>query len=360
MGAAQSRWQTSALVDTLAYASSWAPCLALLVLFGDRYRHRAAIFIAVNLVSEVHRVYTFPYALVDPRHRRADPRRFVWLPISALAFVVTSVALLRFDPSGAFDHVLEALTILVGAWNIYHVLAQKYGLLRVYAAKRDGAAASPTADRGLLYAWLVLVPAWLLPREAEAVGRVYAATSLAPYVKRGIALLGIASTPLLVLAALVITLATARFLVEEFRANRLRSAPRLSLAVGTILLCTSFLLVRPLYAYLAFAFSHAVEYMVFVWAFQRRCYADDRVSPLGRVLSRPLFAYGLFTATLAVMFFVFGPWSRLLFPQLRWQLAGLDVGDGFIRPYIVASSALHFYYDGLLWKLGRAEVRAHV
>ena len=34
--------------------------------------------------------------------------------------------------------------------------------------------------------------------------------------------------------------------------------------------------------------------------------------------------------------------------------------DGLIRPYIVASSALHFYYDGLLWKLGRAEVRAHV
>jgi len=360
MAGARSHWHTSALVDTLAYATSWAPCLALLVLFGDRFWNRAAIFIGVNVVSEVHRCYTFPYALVDPRHRRADRRRFFWLPIVALAFIVASVVLLRLEPRGTFDRALEGLTILVGGWNIYHVLAQKFGLLRVYAAKNEGRAASPAADRGLVFAWLVLVPAWLLPREAGALARVYGGTSLSSYVTRALAFLRIASTPLLVVAAIVITLSIARFLIEEYRANRLRSAPRLTLAAGTMILCASFLFVRPLYAYLAFAFSHAVEYMVFVWAFQRRCYEGDRTSTLGRALGSPLLAYALFTLALVVLFFAFGPWAKILFPRLQWQLAGLDVGDGFIRPYIVVSSALHFYYDGVLWKLRRPEVRALV
>jgi len=64
------------------------------------------------------------------------------------------------------------------------------------------------------------------------------------------------------------------------------------MALGTTLLSSTFLFVHPIKAYLTYAFSHAVEYMVFVWAFQHRRYAQPLAHHpwLGWALQRPWLA----------------------------------------------------------------------
>ena len=101
--------------------------------------------------------------------------------------------------------------------------------------------------------------------------------------------------PFLVILFIVlfVVVAIAIWIVSEWRANRMRNMPRLWMFIGQNVLAVSFLMFNPVKAYLAFAFSHAVEYMIFVWAFQRRRY--DKPLPhkplLQRVLRHPATAY---------------------------------------------------------------------
>src|SRR5208282_1593047 len=58
----------------------------------------------------------------------------------------------------------------------------------------------------------------------------------------------------------------------EWRARHFQNRARLSAGGGTLLISTALFWTNPVTAYIAFGFSHAVEYMAFVWAFQRRRY----------------------------------------------------------------------------------------
>ena len=60
------------------------------------------------------------------------------------------------------------------------------------------------------------------------------------------------------------------------------------------------------------------------------------------------------------LFLFVGAWGHLLVDYPRAQLAGVDLASGWVRPWIIVSSALHFYYDGFLWKMRRPEVRVFV
>jgi hypothetical protein len=351
-------WHISARVDTLAYAFSWTPPLAVLALFGEHFAVRAAVFIGVNVISDVHRFWTFGYAFLAPEVRGRSRARFLVLPLALLACALACPLLLALDrgrallgPGLSVDAAIDGLALAAGAWNVYHVLAQKYGLLRVYAGKLGGRAAPRAADRALVFAPLLLVPAWLLPEEARAVTFLYPTR----WAIGALAFLVRARLPLLALAFGTTVIAAAWFFLAERRANRLSSRPRLTLAVGTLLLCASFLVLRPLYAYLAFAFSHAVEYMVFVSAFLRRR-AEHAEDWLGRVTRSPALSYGVFSLGLGALILATGPWLPTLWPQLRWRLLGGDGPNDWVRPWMLFSSLLHFYYDGILWKLRRAEV----
>jgi len=114
--------------------------------------------------------------------------------------------------------------------------------------------------------------------------------------------------------------------------------------------------------YMALAFGHAVEYMVFVWAFQRRRYARPLAHDplLGRLLRYPLAAYGVFTIGAAVLFVLGSYWGVLIFrDQPRPELFGapLALWFGF---WAVYQSMVHFYFDGFLWKMRLPELRAQL
>jgi hypothetical protein len=160
------------------------------------------------------------------------------------------------------------------------------------------------------------------------------------------------------LAVVFMTGAVAAFLRREWLTNRCRSAPRMSMAFSTFLLGAA-IAFDPLKGYIAFGFAHALEYIVFVWAFQRRRYRAFQGPPplLGRVLAvAPLGFYVAFFAIVggAQLFLTRG--DEILYGgdlSVFGHQAGL-----WLLLWTVWSSFMHFYYDGFLWKMRLPEVRA--
>ena len=288
---------------------------------------------------------------------RARPR-FV-APILIVLGLVAVALFGRHVPTFRMRGLLNFLAVAAGAWNIWHVYMQKYGILRLYNAKNGQAAKVPGwVDRALLWCWLPLyflrigvdyrtTLDQLFPGGRQTLGPLLDAVAVAaPYVKLP-AFVGVAGS-------------IALFIFYERRVNGLRNAPRLVMAGGTTLLAASFLFVHPLKAYLAFAFSHAVEYMVFVWAFQRRRYREPLAHrPLiARFLRFPISAYLLSALSLAMLFVYLKYFGRYLFPdQPRPRAFGYSALE-LVGYWTIYQSMVHFYFDGFLWKMRHASTRA--
>jgi hypothetical protein len=255
--------------------------------------------------------------------------------------------------------LVGAAAMVAALWNVWHTPAQKVGILRVYNAKSTAPVDKKVplwVDRLLVFGWFPFLAALLVDRERDTImkqGKVVK-MYLGPIVD-GIA----AASPVLYpLGILGIVVSVATFLVYEHRATGLRNIPRLSMATGITLLSASFLVASPLKCYVAYGFSHAIEYIVFVWAFQRRRYAVP-LSPrplLQTILQRGALFYGLFIGVVAMTYFVseFGRGIGLYEEPIR--LFGLRSGL-VIYVWAIWHSFAHFYFDGFLWKM-RPAVRA--
>ena len=259
------------------------------------------------------------------------------------------------------NSAISVAAVAAGAWTYWHVHMQKYGILRLYSAKSGNADKVPGwVDRLVIFGWLPLLILWIgthfrgllfemQPRAKETVGPML--EQIDPFVDAA-----------MVPAVGLVIVSLGLLLVYEWRCNRLRNAPRLWMVLGTVGMYAAFLVLHPLKAYLAFAFSHAVEYMVFVWAYQRRRYREPLPHRplLGRLLSRPLLAYGVFTLGLSGYFVLFKYWGRYIFRGADVPyFVGITTSE-WIFYWTIFQSFLHFYYDGFLWKMRKKSVRANL
>lgn len=298
-------------------------------------------------------------------HLQPPGRRFV-----ASGSIVVLIAVL--GVLAAFDRpasgmklstrdVLNLAAVVAGAWNMWHVLMQKYGILRMYSAKSGREAKVPGwVDRLLVFGSIPLLLVWVGPanRDAALTGFDRGAKVLVPILD-GLA----AAQPYLLVPAIALAAGSVvAFVGHERRVGGLSNAPRLWMAAGTVLLGACFFFVHPIKVYLAYAFSHAVEYMVFVWAFQRRRYAQPlpHAPLLARVLRRPWLAYGGFIAVGAVLVVVLKYYGRtVLADQPQPRMLGITTAEWFMY-WGVYQSMVHFYFDGFLWKMRRTSTRAHL
>jgi len=350
------RWHVSRTVDLTAYAFSWLIILVPLELLTHRDQQVVMLLLVVGLTF-AHRHFALPYVYLDREIFDAHPRRFTWFPLAMFAGFLVSPVL--WASSGRW--LVAGIVMVAGAWNVWHVYMQKFGVLRMYAAKSGSSIESPRwVDRLLLFCWVPLYLVWLGPSYRDQVASSF------PTVERYALPLVDAMTrlqPFLLVPAIgAVVAGLGVFLYFEWKSQRLANVPRLWMAFGTSLLSASFLFVSPVRMFMAFAFSHAVEYMVFVRAFQRRRYREplghDPV--LGRVLRRPWLAYGVFTFAVTVPYLLVRFWGYLIVPEATNPTLFGTTFERWGFYWSVYQSLVHFYYDGFLWKMRSASVRRYL
>ena len=270
----------------------------------------------------------------------------IWVQEPAFAWPNESKKLRRF---------LEFLVAIAALWNIWHVYMQKYGILRMYNAK-IGAGVPGWVDRLFVFGWFPLYVAWIGPHHRNLLAKY--AKEIGGLVLPLVDVLARASVVLVPFGVAILAASLALFAVHERRAGWNRT--RVSMAIGTTLLGAA-TLVRPLEGYIAFGFAHALEYSVFVWAFQRRRYAQamEPVPLLGRLVRGGpiLFYVAFFVAFMGARIFL--DWGDDTFYSGKMTILGVKASTWLFQ-LTIWGSFVHFYYDGFLWKMRHAHVRASI
>jgi hypothetical protein len=354
------RWHVSPAVDVAAYHFSWLWVLVpMQFMGGSRFRDYLLVYVLVNGVNFAHRHYGLPYAYLDKDVFAQHRTRLIYFPLGCLGLFLATPLVRAGHLGQAGTAVLGALVFFSVLWNIWHVYMQKFGILRVYMAKDPAPAerkTPPWVDRLFVFAWIPLYFSYLGPAHRQLV--LDNARPVRAYTTPILGFMTEHQAWLVVPSLAFALIAVGLWLYHEGRAHRLRNPARLSAGLGMTLLSTSIFFFDPIKVYVAFGFSHAVEYMVFVWAFQRRRYATAEPSPMKRLLARPVLFYGALTVGLGAIAMTKAAWGRWFFVGgAPVKFLGMTGAKWFLY-YTVFESLVHFYMDGFLWKLRRPEVRA--
>lgn len=250
--------------------------------------------------------------------------------------------------------------VIAALWNVWHTLMQKFGIMRVYAAKSSvplDKRTPPWVDRFLIFGSFPFLAIWLGPNNRDVINNQ--AKSITQYVMPAVDFLASIQTYLLVPTIVIFAASVLNFLWWEWKLGRFASKQRLSMAFALTALNLSFLFFSPLKVYIAYGFSHAIEYMTFVWAFLRRRYAQPQPhKPLiQRLLTRPVLAYGIFTLSIAAVFFGIEYGDDFGLHGGNVRLFDIRFGT-WLFSFAIWQSIAHFYFDGFLWKMRAPQVRA--
>jgi hypothetical protein len=285
---------------------------------------------AVLVVSFLHQPLTFALVYGDGRQYRQRRRLFLWAPPITIAVIAVAVLL----------HLWVVVPI-AAMWNTIHTLQQRYGLSRIYA--RRAGYGSAWLDRWVLYAWMTA--AVLLVAAQHRTLDLVARVGLAGVNGAGVRLLTDAR-PFAVLgfvpvAAVALVLAVA--VVRQEVAAGERATRAKWIYQGASLLLIAGIAVDPLAGFIAYVGAHAIEYAVVVYKTAESRYGRqrDRSSLLGRV------AWSVW-GRVAVMAAVAGG-ALAAASRFRGDAATI---------VLFTVGALHFLYDGFIWKLRKPAVAA--
>jgi len=266
--------------------------------------------------------------------------RFRWRFIIAPIFLVcTCVAFYWWD--------LKGIVLVVFFWGVWHGMMQTYGFCRIYDAKMGSFA---TLTRRLDFAtcaiWFAAAVLLSSPRMTDTLEAYYA--SGGPYVLPG--LLRAAQQIMLLTAiavAILFLINFARMWAQGKRPNPVKLALVLT-SIGFWWYCNNG--VANILAGIAlFEVFHDVQYLSLVWIYNRnRVEKDSSVGGFMRfVFRRSGSLVGLYIG----LVFAYGSLSyfnsRLEVETIKRVLTGV----------VAASSLLHFYYDGFIWKVREKSTR---
>jgi len=338
-----SAWLANAPID-LTMAFGWLPFYGWLLttpVVGDTadaaflpaLKLAAVVALSVNFV---HRHFVYFLFFGDQQQRALHPRALWMAPLIVIALVLPTRL---WWPLG-FSVVFGAFA----AWNVWHTLMQRHGIARAYAVKGGGGLderAHGRRDVRLLWALAGCIAAYAIVFQQETFyGRAQ------PALTRVHAMVAqehpATACVLLVATGLAAAVMAYGWLRAEAQARPcVARAPRLLFWASTVCLLGVFIGHGPVVGFLVFGFAHSLEYILFVYLFSRRRLARGETAPSARTFGNAI----PLVAVSAVLF--------LLFVAARqvWTLPLFVI-------YYSTTSALHYFYDGLIWKMRRPEVRA--
>ena len=280
----------------------------------------------------------------------------LWLPL-------TSSSMWPAWPTKAwrFRPVVGAIATFAVLWNVWHVYMQKFGILRMYAAKSAAPPEKRTpawVDRLLVFAWVPFLFLYLGPLQRPMVEKH--AKPVLTYVLPMIDAVTSVRSIFIVPAGLLVAFSIWKFFSAEFKSGA-PSRPRLWMGLSLTGLSAAFLFVNPLKVYIAYGFAHAFEYMVFVWAFQRRRYSTPLPHKpfMAKVLRWPVLWYAALTLLIAGAYFLIDFGQKMGLREPGWKPFGFTPGM-WLYAWAIWHSLAHFYFDGFLWKMRMPAVRQSI
>jgi len=293
---------------------------------------------------------------------KPDRGRSGVLPTCMIGLVVASGILTSVggNPLVPVPTLVNGIFVVYVGWLLHHGMSQKYGILRLYSSKSGCSEKVPgSVDRWIAWCWVPMIFVWAAGSSPDAV-RIYLdnqSMGASAFVSPILAFIQAHYAWTMAAAIAPIAGSLAAFLYYEWRIHQLRNMPRLGYVAGTMLLYASMFPLGSAGLYVALAASHSIEYMTFIWAFQRRRYAKPGSSSsriLEQMTKHPLLYFGTGTLFLASVF-IFGRFvTRFGFEQMPY-VAGFSV-PAWLFWYSIVQAMIHFYYDGFLWKLRRPDL----
>lgn len=314
-------WIKDPSFDLLYLCFGWVAIYLAFIIFENYF---ATILIIVAATSFVHRHYTF--ALVYGQKEEFDKRKwsYILLPIVFLIIAFTFYKLNKFS-------ILLAASII---WLMFHTIAQKYGLTRIYSRKAGYGIA--WLDKAIIYSWFVYLFFALGEKNKALLSEYHEGRTLLHYLGDYFHIFTIISY-----AALLVALVfTAVYIYVELKNWDKISLPK-NIFVFSVLLLYAVFFQNLVIGFLVFGFSHAIEYIAFVNLFVNSKYKKraDTKSFFSKVTKKQWLYAGIFTVLLAGI-----------------SVAGININEYVLGLYITGSSFLHFIYDGWIWKVSKPDV----
>jgi len=364
-GQTSHQWHVSPVIDIAAYHFSWVwvlvPMLIVSALFTNPDGPVLYLYAMVMGANLAHRHFGLPYAYFDDGVFRTFEKQLTWFPSICILLLAATPLLLSVGSIAA--QAVGAVVFFSLLWNFWHVYMQKFGILRLYRAKDPSPMQRKTpawVDKYFLLCWIPLYFSYLGPKNKDLL------LANAGEVKNSLSVIVSFMEKfeywLVLPSALVAAGGVGLWLWHEWHAHRFQNRARLSAGGGTLLLSTALFWANPVEAYIAFGFSHAVEYMVFVWAFQRRLYYRPRPEPslMQRLIHYPRAWYIGFTSIFVAAGIVQILWGQAFMKGARpVEFFGIT-GAMWVFYYAVYESLVHFHMDGFLWKMRRPAVRENI
>jgi Flp pilus assembly protein TadD len=271
---------------------------------------------------------------------RALFERFRWRFIIAPVFLVcTCVAFYWWD--------LKGIVLVVFFWGVWHGMMQTYGFCRIYDAKMGSfAALTRRLDFATCAIWFAAAVLLSSPRMTDTLEAYYA--SGGPYILPS--LLRAAQQIMLLTAiavAILFLINFARMWAQGKRPNPVKLA-LVATSIGFWWYCNNGV-VNILAGIALFEVFHDVQYLSLVWIYNRNRVEKDR--SIGGFMRFVFRRSGSLVGLYIGLVFAYGSLSyfnsRLEIETIKRVLTGV----------VTASTLLHFYYDGFIWKVREKSTR---
>jgi tetratricopeptide (TPR) repeat protein len=242
---------------------------------------------------------------------------------------------------------LHGLLFLVFTWDIWHVLMQHYGFMRIYDAKQ-GEISPWTArlDLAVSLSWYLTFIALSPQYRHNFLLRAYA--SGVPFLSPAL----VDSTAKVILCvSCLLTAAFGAYTIYVWKKRRHFNLRKL-VTLTIFLVATGYLYIGLNDFTAGFAIwsaFHCLQYYGIVWAFNRnRVFRNQAMSRFVRFLFRP------------------SPALVILYVGLILAYGGINYGIPYVSDerlrqwlmaFVITSGSLHYYYDGFIWKVRERETR---
>jgi len=271
---------------------------------------------------------------------RALFERFKWRFILAPLFLLTvCVAFFWWD--------LKGILLVVFFWGVWHGLMQTYGFCRIYDAKTGTFdALTRRLDFAMCVIWFATAVALSPYRLSDTLDTYYMCGG--PFIAPSIIHHG---QQLILLAAIVVSVLFMLHFGRMWIIGHRPNPVKLALLITSIAFwwyCNN-LVANILVGIALFEVFHDVQYLSLVWIYNRnRVEKDSNIGGFMRfVFRRSGSLIGLYVG----LVFAYGSVSYFN------AHVGLETVKRILTGVVTASTLLHFYYDGFIWKVRERSTR---